>query len=208
MPKLSLDALSPSGNKAWRLGKDHQWRKAKFAEPLREEDFATTDPEEALTWLAGRLHKDWRGRLTWQFTPGRATSAPGEITVHAIAHRSDSPPMPQREDLERVVASADPKERRVIALDLEGRFLLRDPAEHPVSGDPALAAHGDSLSGTRFLGPEAAQDEAYLAELYRNFLGAWYQHLRSGRVSVYAGEPPWDLSPEELQERIRAWTPG
>lgn len=208
MTKLSIDALSPSGNKAWRLNTEGQWRKAKFAEPLQEEDFATTDPEEAQAWLAGRLHKDWRGNLTWESTPSRATSAPGEITVHAIAHRSDSPPLPQREDLERIVATADPEDRRVIALDLEGRFRLRDPAERPVSGDPALAAHGDSLSGARFLGPEAIEDEAYLSELYRNFLGAWYQHLRSGRVSVYAGEPPWDLSAAELRERIQARTPG
>jgi len=208
LTKLSIDALSPSGNKAWRLSTQHQWRKAKFAEPLREEDFATADPEEARPWLAGRLHKDWRGNLAWQSTPGRAISAPGEITVHAIAHRSGSPPMPQREELERVVATADPGARRVIALDLQGRFRLQEPGERPVSGDPALAAHGDSLSGARFLGPEATEDEAYLSELYRNFLGAWYQHLRSGRVSVYAGEPPWDLSAAELRERIGAWTPG
>ncbi len=208
VPQLSIDALNPAGTKAWRLGADLGWHKTKFAGPLRESDFATRDPDEARSWLAGRVHKDWRGRITWESAPGRSTFAPGEISLHAIAHRHEVPPLPEREDLGQVVASAEEKTRRVICLDLQGRFLLRDPAQRSVSSDPALAAHSDSLMGDRFLGPEAAKDEDYLNALYGNFLGAWYQHLRSGRVSVYAGEPLWGLSIAELRERIRTWTPG
>ncbi|HKJ89341.1 MAG TPA: hypothetical protein VKA48_12640, partial [Gammaproteobacteria bacterium] len=63
----------------------------------------------------------------------------------------------------------------------------------------------DSLSGPAYLGPEAAANETYLNETYRNFLGAWYQHLRSGRVSLYAGEAIWDLDTETLKERIGEW---
>lgn len=207
MPKLSIDALNPAGNKAWRLGGDGEWHKATFAEPLREGDFATDDPDEARGWLAGRFHKDWRGRVTWEPAPDRTTFAPGEISIHAIAHRFEPPALPEREELARVLAGAGEATRRVICLDLDGGFLLRDPAERAVSGDPALAAHGDSLAGAGFLGPEAAENERYLNEVFTNFLGAWYQHLRTGRVSIYAGESPWDLSEAELCERIRAWSP-
>ena len=204
MPELSLDALNPSGTKAWRLQQDHTWRKARFAEALRPGDLVTVDPGEARTWLEGRLEKDWRGRVAWRPAPGKSTFAPGEIGIHAIVHRREPPTVPDRGELVRVVAGAPTEGRHMVCLDLAGRFFLRDPEEEPVTGDPGLAAHGDSLSGPAYLGPEAAESRDYLDELYHSFLGAWYQHLRSGRVSIYAGEPLWDLSAEDLAERIRA----
>ena len=207
MPELSIDGLNPAGTKAWRLQTDGSWRKAGFAEALQPGDFATADPEEARRWLAGRLTKDWRGRVSWEAAPERSTFAPGEISLQAIAHRRQPAPVPDRAELERVIAGARTEGRRTLCLHLNGHFLLREPEEHPVGGDPALAAHGDSLSGSGYLGPDAAEDRDYLAAHYRNFLGAWYQHLRSGRVSIYAGEPLWDLSAEDLTERIRAWEP-
>lgn len=207
MPELSIDALNPAGTKAWRLQTDHGWRRARFAEPLRGGDFATTEPDEARPWLAGRVGRDRGDGLAWEAAPGREAFAPGEVSLHAIAHRHQAPPLPEREDLRAVLAGAETTGRRTLCLDLEGRFLLREPAGPPVGGDPALAAHGDSLSGSGYLGPGAAADTAYVDEHYRNFLGAWYQHLRSGRVSVYAGEPLWDLPAAELAERIRGWEP-
>lgn len=207
MPQLTIDALNPAGTKAWRLQTDHTWRKARFAEALREGDFASSDPDEVRPWLAGRLSKDWRGRLTWDPAPGRTTFAPGEISLHAIAHRSQPAPVPDREELRQAIAGGETSGRRTLCLHLNGRFLLRRP-EEPTAGDPALAAYSDSLSGSAYLGPEAAQDERYIGDHYRNFLGAWYHHLRTGRVGVYAGEPLWDFSAEELAERIRAWQPG
>jgi hypothetical protein len=207
MPELSIDALNPAGTKAWRLVSDGSWRKARFAEPLQTGDFTTTDPEVARSWLAGRLTKDWRGRVSWESAPERSTFAPGEISLQAIAHRDAPAPVPDRDELQRVIAGASSEGRRTLCLHLNGHFLLREPEEYPVGGDPALAAHGDSLSGAGYLGPEAAEDRAYMDAHYRNFLGAWYQHLRSGRVSIYAGEPLWDLSAEDLAERIRAWEP-
>jgi hypothetical protein len=208
MPELSIDGLNPAGTKAWRLQTDHSWRKARFAEALQKGDFTTEDPEAARRWLAGRLIKDWRGRVSWEAAPGRSTFAPGEISLQAVAHRHQPAPVPEREELERVIAGARSDGRRTLCLHLNGHFLLREPEEHSVAGDPALAAHGDSLSGSGYLGPDAAADATYIDDHYRNFLGAWYHHLRSGRVSVYAGEPLWDLSTEALIERIRAWEPS
>ena len=205
MPELSIDGLNPAGTKAWRLQADHSWRKARFTEPLQAGDFATGDPEEARHWLAGRLTKDWRGRVSWEAAPQRSTFAPGEISLHAVAHRHQAAPVPDRDELQRLIASAPTDGRRTLCLHLNGHFLLREPEAHSVAGDPVLAAHGDSLSGSGYLGPDAAADDTYIDDHYRNFLGAWYHHLRTGRVSVYAGEPLWDLSAEELTERIKAW---
>ncbi|MEF8792998.1 hypothetical protein [Thiohalorhabdus sp.] len=207
MPQLTVDALNPPGTKAWRLQTDHSWRKARFAEALQEGDFVTPDPEEVRPWLTGRLTKDWRGRVTWEAAPGRTTFAPGEISLHAIAHRSQPAPVPDREELRQVIAGTDTSARRTLCLHLNGRFLLCRPEEPSPAGDPALAAYGDSLSGSAYLGPEATEDDRYIAEQYRNFLSAWYHHLRTGRVGIYAGEPLWDSSAAELAERIRAWEP-
>ena len=208
MPQLTLDALNPAGTKAWRLQTDHTWRQTQFGDPLQEGDFAASDPEEVRPWLAGRLAKDWRGRLNWKAAPGRSAFALGEISLHAIAHRSQPAPVPDREELQRVIAGAEAKDRRTLCLHLNGRFLLRRPEEPSPAGDPALAAYSDSLTGTAYLGPEAAEDERYIDDHYRNFLGAWYHHLQTGRVGIYAGEPLWDLSAEELVARIQAWQPG
>ncbi|SCY41354.1 hypothetical protein [Thiohalorhabdus denitrificans] len=208
MPRYSIDALNPSGSRAWRLQDDHTWRKAQFAEPLSAGDLTTTDPAEARRWLAGRLQKDWRGRLSWEAAPDRGPFAPGEIGIHPIAHREGTARVPDREALQRVLAQAPADERRVLCLDTDGNFRLRDPEAEPLAGDPDLAAHGDSLSGAAYLGPEAAADSRYVDETYRKFLGAWYQHLRSGRVSLYAGEAPWDLDTDTLIARIQEWRGG
>ena len=206
MIQLSIDALNPSGTKAWRLQTDRTWRKIQFAEPLAAADFATDDPATTQQWLHGRVAKDWRGRISWEAAPDRASFAPGEISLHAIAHRQGAPPVPEREALAALLERAPTDQRRVVCLNLNGQFLLRDPERDPPIGDPALAAHGDSLSG-RYKGETAAADASYVAGVYRRFLGAWYQHLRSGRVSLYAGEAPWDLAIDELVRRIEAWTP-
>ncbi|MFA9459725.1 hypothetical protein [Thiohalorhabdus methylotrophus] len=205
MPKYSIDALNPSGTRTWRLQSDGSWRKARFAEPLAGEDYTTKDSAEAKGWLAGHVEKDWRGRVTWEAAPDRGPFAPGEIGIHAIAHREGTARVPDREALKRVLAEAPSEGRRVVCLDMDGNFLLRDPEAEPVAGDPRLAAHGDSLSGPAYLGPEAAANDRYVNETYRNFLGAWYQHLRSGRVSLYAGEPIWDLDTASLMARIQDW---
>ena len=207
MPQLSIDALNPSGTKAWRLQANHSWRKIQFAEPLQADDFTTDDPATARNWLQGRLEKDWRGRVSWEASPGRTTFAPGEISLHAIAHRQEGPSLPDREALRGCIAQAPTDQRRVLCLNLNGQFLLRDPERDPPTGDPALAAHGDSLFGPDYLGAPAAENAAYVDETYRRFLDAWYQHLRSGRVNIYAGEPNWDLDAADLRDRIRGWQP-
>ena len=205
--QLTIDALNPSGTKAWRLQADHSWRKIRFAEAQQPEDFATEDPVVARQWLQGRVEKDWRGRVSWEAAPGRESFAPGEISLHAIAHRREAPGLPRQEALAGLIAQAPTDQRRVLCLNLNGQFLLRDPERDPPIGDPGLAAHGDSLYGPDFLGPQAAERATYVAETYRLFLDAWYQHLRSGRVNIYAGTANWDLDVASLQARIHDWQP-
>ena len=40
---FSIDALSASGAKAWRLLENHSWRECTYAEPLQDGDARITD---------------------------------------------------------------------------------------------------------------------------------------------------------------------
>lgn len=206
-PRLSIDALNPAASKAWRLQRDESWRKCRFAEPLKSGDFSTLSPDVARRWLAGRLKRNWLGQVGWEST-SRTTYAPGDNSLHAIAHRFRSPSLPLWEDLQEQIAGARYDQgRRVICLDLHADFSIRDPENERVSSDPGLAAYGDELSGEDCLGPGAGADDRYVNETFRAFLEGWYQHLRTGRVGVYAGESEWGLDVEELTQRINDWKP-
>lgn len=207
MPELSIDALAPSGSKAWRLKTDEGWRTARFAEPLSPGDFTTEDPAVVRRWLAGRITRVRRDEITWSAAPERSMLAPGEVSLHAIVHRRQAPRLPEREALQKAIGEAQPGAHNVICLDLEGNFLVRDARTEPVIGDPAIAVHGDSLTTSTDIGPQAARNDQYVDRIYREFLATWERHLHSGRTNLYAGDGGWTPDLATLQQRLSTWHP-
>jgi len=204
---FSIDALSPSGAKAWRLQQDQCWRACIYAEPLQPGDQRIIDKEQAASWLNRRLIRDRAQTLAPRQKAGRFDFLMRGIFAHAVLHRLSSAPLPEKAQLIDCCAALTPGTPWLIHLDVAGHFRAIDTSTRSILENLDIAVRGEIASSAAYIGPAAAADASLMDRLYHQFLGGWLEHLRSSNMNIFVPDSE-KLKPEtDYIEAIRNWQP-
>lgn len=183
---FSIDALEASGKHAWRLQNDMQhWRECVYAEPLSGSDASFTAPEEAEKLGGHRLQRDKDLGLVMGGKPGMFDFLLRGIYSHAVQHRLSPPPVPALHNMLEVIAGLTPGTPWLLYLDSSARFRVLDSSRERIIGNLHIAVRGEIASSPAYVGPQAVKDEALMDRTWRQFLGGWLDHLKSGSMAVF-----------------------
>ena len=204
---FTIDALDDAGRHAWRLLADGGWRDCRFAESMRAGDAVIADKAEAEAWVGRRLKKDKRQGLAPRGKPGRFDFLMRGIFAHAVPHRFSPAPVPDRAQLADTVRALPPGIPWLVHLDLGGNFRALDTRKQRIIGNLDIAVRGEIASSPGWVGPNAAEDERLMREIWHQFLAGWLEHLTTARMGVFV--PDADKLKEEqfYLDAIRAWQP-
>jgi len=202
---FSIDALSPSGAKAWRLLENGNWRECIYAEPLQDGDARIGDRKAAEYWLGRRLKKDKDTGLTPQEKAGKFDFLMRGIFAHAVLHRTSSSPVPDKKQMQDCYAQLEPGTPWLVYLDVAGHFRALDTGKVSIISNLDIAVRGEIASSEDYIGPKAAANETMMQNLYRQFLAGWLDHLKSSNMNVFV--PDLEKLKEESTyiEEIRNW---
>ena len=204
---FSIDALSSSGRRAWRLLDDRKhWRPCRFAEPLAAGD-ARLALDEAADWHERWLRRDRKHGLVPIGRLGPLSLFVRGAFAHALVHRFSPAPIPDKKQMRTVLAGLAPGTPWLLYLDLGGVFRALDTSRERIQGNLRIAVRGEIASAAGFVGPEVGRDADYLDTLYRQFLAGWLAHLKTKRVLCFVPEPEQTPPAEALLAAIRAWQP-
>lgn len=205
---FSIDALSASGDKSWRLMRDQRhWRPITFADDLKPEDARMENLDDVRAWMGRRLVKDKEFGLVPKGRPGIFDFLMRGIFAHAIVHRFSPAPIPDRGELEATLRKATPGRPWLIHLDLAGHFRAIDTSSRSILNDPAIAVRGEIASSSAYVGEDAAASKTYIETLYRQFLAGWLQHLQTRRVGIFVPDAERTEDDAVLKRAIEAWKP-
>ncbi len=204
---FTIDALSASGQRAWRLLADETtWRQARFGEPASSKD-ALLDMAKAALWHGRWLRRDKKHGLAPIGRLGPFAIFVRGAFAHAIVHRFSAAPIPSLAQMRRELAELTPGTPWLLYLDLGGAFRALDTRKEPIQGNLRIAVRGEIASSEAFVGPEAAADEAATALLYRQFLAGWLEHLQTGQTHRFIPEPEDTPPLDALRAALEAWRP-
>ena len=204
---FSLDALSPSGAKAWRLQINQHWRSCTYAEPLQTGDACLTDQQTIQQWLGHRLKTDKELGLIRSKKAGRFDFLMRGIFAHAVLHRRSSAPLPEFEQMVDCVQHCTPGTPWLIYLDPAGHFRALDTENHSILNNLDIAVRGEIASSAGYIGPQAAADTQQMQEQYRQFLAGWLEHLTSSNMQIFVPDPEKLKETETYLKEIKAWQP-
>ncbi len=202
---FSIDALSPSGAKAWRLLKNNSWRECIYAEPLQDGDARITDKKTAERWLARRMKKDKETVLTPQKKAGKFDFLMRGIFAHAVLHRASLAPIPDQEQMIACFNALEPGTPWLVYLNVAGHFVALDTSKTSIISNLDIAVRGEIASSEDYIGPKAATNETMMNNHYRQFLAGWVDHLKSSNMNVFV--PDLEKLKEEAAyiEEIQDW---
>lgn len=203
---LSLDALTASGEQAWRLQADRQhWRSCPFAADLRPDDALLETLAEAVPLAGQRLKKDKVLGLKPAGRPGLFDFLARGIFVHAIVHRFSPASIPDKAQMTAALAALAPGSAWMLYLDLGGNFRVLDSGSEPIIGNLNIAVRGEIASSAGYVGAEAAADTRLMDEIYRQFLAGWLEHLKSRRLGVFVPDAEKLQDEQTLLRAITSW---
>ena len=202
---FSIDALSPAGNKAWRLQDDHTWRTCTYAEPLQEHDARIDDKAKAEDWAGRRLQKDKDAGLIAKGKAGVFDFFMRGIFAHAVLHRLSAAPIPSKEQMIATTASLAVGTAWLIYLNAAGQFKAFDANNNKIIGNLDIAVRGEIASSAEYIGEEASQNSLLMDATYCQFLGGWLEHLKSSNMNVFITDIEKLKEPAEYLENISAW---
>jgi len=182
---FSIDALSASGAKAWRLLKNDRWRECIYAEPLQDGDACIMDKKNAEYWVGRRLKKDKVAVLTPQKKAGKFDFLMRGIFAHAVLHRISSAPVPDKKQMLDCHAKLKPGTPWLVYLNVAGHFRALDTSTTSIIANLDIAVRGEIASSEDYIGPKAAADETMMQNLYLQFLAGWLDHLKSSNMNVF-----------------------
>ncbi|MDQ7000876.1 MAG: hypothetical protein Q9M12_08355 [Mariprofundus sp.] len=202
---FSIDALSPSGAKAWRLLENGNWRECIYAEPLQDGDARITDKKAAEAWSGRRLKKDKDLGLIPQQKAGRFDFLMRGIFAHAVLHRVSSAPIPDKEQMIACFNSLEPGTPWLVYLNVAGHFVALDTSKTSIISNLDIAVRGEIASSEDYIGPKAAANETMMNNHYRQFLAGWLDHLKSSNMNVFVPDLEKLKDESTYIEEIRNW---
>lgn len=204
---FSIDALSAAGDKAWRLQNDNSWRACTFAEKLQASDAQITDKSEAEKWVGRRLVKDKATVLKAKDKAGAFDFLMRGIFSHAVLHRLSAAPLPDKTQMIKTIHDLKPGTPWLLYLNPAGQFTALNSSSEKIISNLDIAVRGEIASSESFVGPQAAEKEALMNELWLQFLAGWDEHLQTSKMAVFV--PDTEKLKEEsfYVDRIRNWQP-
>jgi len=202
---FSIDALSASGAKAWRLQEGQCWRECIYAEALQDGDARISDKKQAEYWLNRRLTKDKEVGLSPQHKAGRFDFLMRGIFSHAVLHRTSSAPVPAQQQMVDCIAALEPGTPWLVYLDVAGHFRALDTSTTSIIANLDIAVRGEIASSADYIGPKAATNEPMMSNLYRQFLAGWLDHLTSSNMNVFVPDLEKLKSESDYIASIRNW---
>ncbi|MBN4073591.1 hypothetical protein JYT23_02010 [Mariprofundus ferrooxydans] len=202
---FSIDALSPSGAKAWRLLEDQSWRECVYAEALQSEDARILDKKTAEAWLNLKLKKDKRLILTPEKKAGRFDFLMRGIYAHAVLHRLSSPALPDKTQMLACYAQLEVGTAWLVYLNIAGQFKAIDTNQTSIIGNLDIAVRGEIASSGDYIGAKAAADEQMMQNNYRQFLAGWLDHLKSSNMNIFIPDLEKLNNDDDTIAAIQAW---
>ena len=204
---FSIDALSASAARAWRLQRDQSWRECIYAEPLQDSDMRVTDKKTAEEWHGRRLKKDRDKGLIAQKKAGTFDFLMRGTFAHAVLHRDSSAPIPDKAQMLACIAALNPGTPWLLYLTVPGHFTALDSSNTPMISNLDIAVRGEIASSGDYIGPRACRNEKMMSELYLQFLAGWLDHLNSSNMNVFVPDAEKLKNEEDYAEAIRNWKP-
>jgi len=202
---FSIDALSASGAKAWRLLENQSWRECIYGEALKDGDARLTDQQNAQNWSGRRLKKDKQLVLIPQNRAGTFDFLMRGTFAHAVLHRDSSAPIPEKEQMLESIASLQPGTAWLLYLNVAGQFTALDSGNTPIIANLDIAVRGEIASSGDYIGPRAARNETMMDELYRQFLAGWLDHLNSSNMNIFVPDAEKLKDETDYIKAIRNW---
>jgi len=171
----------------YRLQSDGGWRKLQNDFSLLESDFRTPDPSE-VTRRTPYGCKIVIEDIKYKVSPTRGNV--GEILGgKSMLFRREFPDVPSIDQLRAELAGGDDSKNNSLILNLNGVFELRQRPPFDIHrNDPTvILRHETFAAGNEYVGPDAAQDDQLVGEVYRGSLTGWLNHLKSGQTQDYIG---------------------
>jgi len=202
---FSIDALSASGAKAWRLLENQRWRECIYSEPLKDGDARITDKKTAEDWSGRRLEKDKELILVPKKKAGTFDFLMRGTFAHAVLHRDSSAPLPDKAQMLECIAALNPGTPWLLYLTVAGHFTALDSSNTPMISNLDIAVRGEIASSGDYIGPRASRDEKMMDELYRQFLAGWLDHLNSSNMNVFVPDAEKLKDESDYIEAIQNW---
>ncbi len=182
---FSIDALSPSGAKAWRLLENQSWRECVYAEALQQKDARIGDKKTAEKWLNLKLKKDKQLILSPQKKAGRFDFLMRGIYAHAVLHRLSTPALPDKTQMLACYAELEVGTPWLVYLNIAGQFKALDTSQTSILANLDIAVRGEIASSGDYIGAKAAANEQMMHENFRQFLAGWLEHLKSSNMNIF-----------------------
>ena len=202
---FSIDALSPSGAKAWRLLANQQWRPSVYAEALQAGDARITDKERAESWINIKLKKDKEHQLSPQKKAGRFDFLMRGIYAHAVLHRLSAAALPDKDQMLNCYEQLEPGTAWLVFLNIAGQFRALNTNDVSIMNNLDIAVRGEIASSEDYIGPKASANKQMMDENYRQFMAGWLDHLRSSNMNVFIPDLEKLKAHDETVDAIRNW---
>ncbi|MDQ6994720.1 MAG: hypothetical protein Q9M18_03900 [Mariprofundaceae bacterium] len=202
---FSVDALSPAGDKAWRLQQNDTWRPIQYAEPLQTGDAQIEKINVAESWVNRRMQNDKDMGLVAKEKMGMFDFLSRAIYAHAVLHRLSDAPIPQQSQMIEVVASLTVGTAWLLYLNPAGQFAALDSNAEKIIGNLNIAVRGEIASSEGYIGVVASQNENLMDVTYRQFLEAWLEHLTTSNMSIFVPDVEKLSEKEDVLKKIQQW---
>ncbi len=202
---FSIDALSPSGAKAWRLQDNQQWRECIYAEALQDGDARITDKKATEAWINIKLKKDKTLGFIVQKKAGRFDFLMRGTYTHAVLHRLSSASLPDKAQMLSCFEQLEPGTPWLVHLNIAGQFKALNTQQVSIISNLDIAVRGEIASSEDYIGPIAAANAQMMDDHYRQFLAGWLVHLKSSNMNVFVPDLEKLQELDETIDAIRDW---
>jgi len=202
---FSIDALSPSGAKAWRLQDNQQWRPCTYAEALQDGDARIRDKKAAKAWTNIKLKKDKTLVFTAQKKAGRFDFLMRGTYAHAVLHRLSSASLPDKTQMLACFEQLETGSPWLVYLNIAGQFKALNTQQISIMSNLDIAVRGEIASSADYIGPVAAANTQMMDDHYRQFLAGWLEHLNSSNMNVFVPDLEKLAEHDETIDAIRNW---